>query len=80
MFGGFGMHQYMKGMHGNLPRIEVTEKDFIRMMVATGKTEDEAKAQAGFCKMLGSSVMIGEQMVSINDKPEKKPTKKKKKK
>lgn len=35
-------------------------------MMETGKTQKEAALQANIAKTMGSSVMIGEQMVSIN--------------
>lgn len=64
------MQQYMKAKYGNLPQVEVTEEEFIRLMVEAGETEEKAKSQANFSKILGSSVMIGDRMVQIKDKPQ----------
>ena len=64
----FGASQYfaMKSKASKLPEVSVTEKEFIQLMMETGKTQKEAALQANIAKTMGSSVMIGEQMVSIN--------------
>lgn len=66
------MNQYMKAKYGNLPTVEVTEKEFIRLMVEAGRTKEEAKSQAKFSKLLGSSVMVGDRMIQIVEKKKKK--------
>lgn len=59
------MQQYMKAKYGNLPTVEVTEEEFIKIMVEAGSTEEKAKSQANFSKILGSSVMVGDKMLHI---------------
>lgn len=44
---------------------EVTRGKFISMMVAAGKTADQAEMQAKVCVGLGSAVKIGRKFVSI---------------
>lgn len=61
------MQQYMKAKYGNLPEVEVTREQFIDKMMATGVTKEKAESHATICKLMGSSVMIGEEMVSIKD-------------
>ncbi len=62
------MQQYMKAKYGNLPTVEVTEEEFIRLMVEAGETEEKAKSQAKFSIALGSSVMVGDKMLQIKGK------------
>lgn len=62
------MNQYMKAKYGNLPTVEVTEEEFIRLMMEAGETEEKAKSQAAFGKALGSSVMLGDKMLHIKEK------------
>ena len=67
----FGASRYfaMKNKASQLPEVSLTEKEFIRLMMETGKTKKEAALQAKFAKTMGSSVMIGDKMVSISDAP-----------
>jgi hypothetical protein len=51
----------------SLPEVEVTEEEFIKLMVKSGETEDKAKFHATMSKGLGLAVMIGEQKVKIKD-------------
>ena len=64
MFPNFNFGQ-MREKARTLTEIEVSEEEFVRLMVESGKTEKEAKFQAKMSKGLGSSVMIGEKMVKI---------------
>lgn len=57
----------MKNKAEKLPTVEVSEEEFIRLMVETGETEEKAKFHAKISKGLGSAVMIGEQMVKIKE-------------
>jgi hypothetical protein len=68
MFSNMGRYLEMKGKASKLPHVEVTEKEFIRLMVEAGETKEKAKFQATMSKGLGSSVMIGDKMVSIKGK------------
>jgi hypothetical protein len=67
------MHQYMKAKYGNLPTVEVTEEEFVRIMMESGQTEEKAKSQASFAKALGSSVMVGDKMLYIKEKQNETP-------
>lgn len=61
MLGGF--RRYMEAKHGpakDYPRREVTEEEFIRLMMATGVTHPKAKLQATVAKGLGSACLVGE--------------------
>jgi hypothetical protein len=55
----------MKAKYGNLAHVEVTKEEFIQRMMATGVTKEKAESHATISKLMGSSVMIGEEMVSI---------------
>ena len=66
MFGDVGRYFRMKAK-GELPHIEVTEEEFIRLMLEAGQDQKEAEMQAKLAKGLGSSVMIGDKMVSIKE-------------
>lgn len=59
------LNQYHKAK--TLPQIEVSEEEFIKLMVESGETEDKAKFHATMSKGLGSAVMIGEKVVKIKD-------------
>lgn len=61
------MQRYMRAKYGNLPEVEVTREQFIEKMMATGVTKEKAESHATITKLMGSSVMIGEEMVSIKD-------------
>ncbi len=63
------LNNYMKAKHGNLPHVEVTRDEFIKMMMDSGLTKEKAESQAVFCQALGSHCMIGEQMVGIKEDP-----------
>lgn len=64
MFPNFNFGQ-MREKARTLTEIEVSEEEFVRLMIESGKTEKEAKFHAKMSKGLGSSVMIGEKMVKI---------------
>lgn len=53
-----------------LPRIKVSKEKFILMMIENGKSKEDAEMQAKISKILGSSVMIGNQMVKIVESKE----------
>lgn len=61
------MYQYMKAKHGNLPIVEVTKEEFIKLMMDSGKLEEEAKFQARIAIAIGSACMIGDTMVKIKN-------------
>lgn len=63
----FNISRYigMREKSKNLPHVEVTEEEFIRLMVENGETEEKAKFHAKISKGLGSAVMIGDKMVQI---------------
>ena len=52
----------------NLPSREVTREEFVRLMIADGKSESEAKAQAAFCVSLRSEVQIGNEVLYVKRK------------
>lgn len=62
-----GRYLEMKEKAKTLPHVEVSEEEFIRLMVEAGETEEKAKFNATMSKGLGSSVMIGDKMVIIKD-------------
>lgn len=61
------MQQYMKAKYGNLPEVEVTREEFVEMMMAHGKTREQAEFQATMSVGLGAAVMMGEKMVKIKE-------------
>ena len=73
MFGSLGnMHKLLKELHEmkSLPEIEVSEDEFVRLMMEAGATKEKAEFQARISKGLGSSVRIGQQLVTIKkEKP-----------
>lgn len=48
-----------------LPEVEVTEEEFIAIMVATGETIEKSQQTAKLSKLLGSIVMVGDKMLKI---------------
>jgi hypothetical protein len=54
-----------------LPHVGVTKKEFIAKMIANGKTNEEAEFQAKICKELGSSVLVGEEMLFLVKRKDK---------
>lgn len=70
MFSNMGRYLEMKEKAKTLPQMEVSEEEFIRLMVEIGETEEKAKFHAKMSKGLGSSVMIGDKMVKIKDAEE----------
>jgi hypothetical protein len=59
------MQAYMKAKYANLPEVEVTREEFIKMMVDNGKPQKDAELHATMCEGLGSACMMGGKMVSI---------------
>ncbi len=59
------MQLYMKAKYGNLPTVEVTKEEFIKLMMDSGKTEKDAEFQAKIGIAMGSACMIGDRMVKI---------------
>jgi hypothetical protein len=51
----------------DLPHVEVTDEEFIRLFMETGMTEEKARQHLMISKGLGSYVHIGEQMVKAKD-------------
>ena len=68
MFSNISRYVEMKEKASKLPNVEVTEEEFIRLMIEAGETDEKAKFQAKISKGLGSSVMIGDKMVKICEK------------
>lgn len=56
-----GLRNKAKG----LPSIKVSKTKFIEMLVETGKSQDEIDLIITTTTVLGSEIMIGDQMVSI---------------
>lgn len=69
MFGRFNVARYLKEKSeaGKLPDVEVTRDEFVAMLMAEGESRETAEFQAKICVSLGSSVRIGNQMVSIKE-------------
>lgn len=44
---------------------KVTEEEFIKIAIDSGKTESEAKFQLNICKTLKSGVKIGDEIIEI---------------
>lgn len=65
MFPNMNRYLEMREKAKTLPQVEVTEEEFVRLMVEAGETEEKAKFSANISKGLGSSVMIGDKMVKI---------------
>ena len=68
MFGSLGnMHKLLKEFHEtkSFPEIEVSEDEFVRLMIESGTTKEKAEFHARISKGLGSSVRIGQQLVKI---------------
>lgn len=65
MFGHFG--QYLKAKHGKLPTVELTEKEFVKELLATGMTKAQAKLQLTVAKGLGSSIMVGDRFLKLKE-------------
>ena len=67
MFPNISSYMAMREKAKTLPELEVTEEEFIRMMIEAGETPEKAKLNATLSKGLGSSVMIGDKMIKIKD-------------
>ena len=50
---------------GRAREVDVTERVFIALLVASGKTEDEARLQIKWVKGLGSRILIGSCLVGL---------------
>jgi hypothetical protein len=57
----------MRAKAQNLPRVKVSESKVVEMLVQSGKSQDDAESTVKIMKILGSEVMIGDQMVSIGE-------------
>jgi hypothetical protein len=69
MFGAFdvsrAMKQYRDRSHLKLPLQRVSKKEFVRRMVAAGKTQEEAELQATICKGLGAETVVKGERLTI---------------
>ena len=66
MGGGFQQYQQSKKDAKGLPRREVTEKQFIKLLISRdGSSKEEAEKIARISKALGSHVQVGSEMLSI---------------
>lgn len=64
MFGGIPFNYREKLEEtGKLPHIEVSEEEFVKIMVENGHTEKEAKFQAKISRIMEAHTQIGNQMV-----------------
>jgi hypothetical protein len=59
------MQKYYEMKSKNLPTEEVTEEEFVKLMMETGKTEKEAKFQATISKGLGATTEVNGRMLQI---------------
>jgi hypothetical protein len=66
------LEQYHKAKSGKLPEIDVSEEDFVHLMIESGQSEEDAKFQLTIAKALGARCMIGERMVGIASPKKKK--------
>lgn len=59
--------RYIKFRHESkdLPEVEVTEEEFVRLMMEAGQSEKEAKFQAFISKGIGGATRIGDRMVKV---------------
>jgi hypothetical protein len=69
--GGMGAYRRMKEQADKAPHVEVPEAEFIRLAIASGMSEEKAKQTATISKIMGSSVLIGGQMLNIKDEESK---------
>lgn len=76
MFGGFGAGPYygklklQQGMKAfeQLPRREVTSKEFVRlMMLGRGLTDEQAGMQVRVAKAIGGWTRVGNEMLRVVD-------------
>lgn len=67
MFGSAGRYLQMKARAEKLPSIQVSREEYIRLMVESGKTQEEAEFHAAVSVGMGASTMIGDKMVSIKE-------------
>lgn len=67
MFFGIPPFNYRQKLEetSKLPRIEVSEKKFIKLCIENGITKEKAEFQAKMCKGLHSHIQLGNQMVGI---------------
>ena len=64
-----GLDQYMESKYGppsKLPRRKVSEEEFVRLLIESGVSEEEAKSQAFFAKGIGGDLQIGQEWVGID--------------
>ena len=64
------IQQYMENKYGepkDFPRRTVTTEEFVRVRVALGETEEEARLQAKLTKGMGSYCLVGREWLEIKD-------------
>jgi hypothetical protein len=70
-FGGFGAARYRaqyeqaKKDVATLPKRTVTTEEFVRLSLAAGSDEDDARKSAMFCRTLGGHTRVGDEMLTV---------------
>ncbi len=59
------LKRYHDAKNSKKPIVYVTREEFVRRLVESGMTADEAEQQATFAEHLGSIVEIGDEWVGI---------------
>lgn len=57
--------KYLDAKNKDRPLREVTNEEFIAIMVAAGKTKSQASLQATLCVGLGSQVLCGDEWLKV---------------
>jgi hypothetical protein len=65
----YNIQKYLRAKEraGKLPTVKVTKQEFIRRLIASGKTEEKAEQMALVAEGLGSVIEIGDEMVGIQE-------------
>ncbi len=61
------MRQYMEMKYGNVPQMDVTKQELIKMLVENGSSPEDANFQANMALKLGSRIRIGDKSVGIKE-------------
>lgn len=59
------MRQYYDVKSGKYPTVEVNKEEFLEKCKAAGMPEAKAKSQLTICSIMGSNILIGNEMLKI---------------
>lgn len=57
--------KYLDSKKNDYPSVEVTHEEFIKLVVESGISQEEAEMQARIAKIMGSELLLNKRYVSI---------------